>query len=229
MRSTRAATAPGRRSIRSGNRADSYRRAMGLTPLRVAIVERDLDVPRQLEVLLRHSARIVRRACKRDPRVVDRNVRMMVGGFGNLGDLLHELDAVQEFLELERLADGVVLVLPSGKRLQLVRDLLRTELGHVEYLQCRRSRLPLSILVLRLRIANDAALYPLRAPVVKHGASRPKRTQGTLKRRWRTNTLPTKPASKSARSPNRGRTRLSAARSAASPRRSKIAIRSSTM
>ena len=100
-------------------------------PLLAAILECDLDILRQLEILVSHAAGIVRRARERHARVVDRNVRMMVGGLGDLGDFLHELDALQKFLELERLADGVVLLLPSGQRLQLLLDLLLTEFRHL--------------------------------------------------------------------------------------------------
>src|SRR5208282_1139989 len=153
---------------------------------------------------------------------------MMVGGLGNLGDLLHELDAVQEFFEPERLADRVALVFPSGKRLQLLRDLLRTELGHLEILRmppvATAGPHPSPAHPVRKR----SGVVPVARACGKRCAGRSKRTQGTLKRRWRTNTLPTKLASRSARSPNRGLTTSSVARSAASPRRSKIAIRSST-
>ena len=44
----------------------------------------------------------------------------MVGLFSHLGDLADEANAVHEGLELKALADGVVLVLPSGQRLILV-------------------------------------------------------------------------------------------------------------
>src|SRR5260370_39575849 len=145
---------------------------------------------------------------------------MMVGALRDLGDLLHELDPVQEFLELEHLADSVVLVLPSGERLQLLRDLLSAEFCHDEILRM----LSLSILVLRIAIANHAALYHSRAPVVKEGASGAKAYAGDTEKsqkflrgpkKWRTNMLPRKLASKSARPPSRGLTRSSAARFAA--------------
>src|SRR5258708_19631730 len=69
----------------------------------LAIGVRDLDILRQLEILVGHAARIMRRARKSYPRVIDMNVRMMVGRLGDFRDLLHELDAVQKFLKAEKL------------------------------------------------------------------------------------------------------------------------------
>src|SRR5216683_3437335 len=83
----------------------------------LTIFERDLDIFCQLEVLVGYAACVVGRADERDARVVDMDVRMMVGGFCDLGDFLHELDSVQEFFELEHFYGCVVFVLPSGKRL----------------------------------------------------------------------------------------------------------------
>src|ERR1700687_904102 len=56
-------------------------------PLRLlAILECDFDILRQLEILVGHAACVMRRANKRDARVVDMDVRMMVRGLRDLGD-----------------------------------------------------------------------------------------------------------------------------------------------
>src|SRR5258708_32722084 len=95
---------------------------------------------------------------------------MMVGAFRNLGDLLHELDAVQELLELDRLADGVVLVLPSGQRLQLLRDLFCAEFRHGEDLRMpMTASFSTSILVPRIAIANPCGVIPVARACGKTG------------------------------------------------------------
>src|SRR4029077_12181525 len=140
-------------------RGDREKLGLRLLP----IFERDLDILRQLEILVGHAARVVCRADKRDARVVDVNVRMMVGAFRDLGDLLHELDSMQEFLELEHLADRVVFVFPSRKRLQFLSDFIGAEFRHVEILRTLSSFI---IDPCERRPQTPAAVYRSRSAVV---------------------------------------------------------------
>src|ERR1700693_858037 len=135
---------------------------------------------------------------------------MMIGRLGNLGDLLHELNAVQEFLELERLADCVVLVFPPGQRFQLLRNLFGTEFGHVEIL-----RKPSKSEIISACPSHHSRLRACAVIPVARGCGNTQAPGHRGNKRWRTNTLPTKLASKSARLPNRGLTKSSAAQFAA--------------
>src|SRR5581483_967028 len=122
-RSTTRAKAP---SISSREKPDpSYRSGAARRPL---------DFARQSEILFRDPALAVRRTAHRHPRVVDRYVGMMVGGFGLLRHAVHESDRIHELLESVHLADRVPLPLPSGQCLEI--------LGHLRVAQLRHRALP---------------------------------------------------------------------------------------
>src|SRR5205823_12773067 len=87
------------------------------------VLRRGLDLPGEAEVAIGHSILVVGPQGDRHLRVLDEDVRMMVGAVGQLADGAGEGHRGLESLEVVRPDDRLSLPLPAGQLLERRLDL----------------------------------------------------------------------------------------------------------
>ena len=99
-----------------------------------------VKLPRQLKILFRQSARVMRRERERDLVPADINVGMMPRLLCELGDGVDEFHRSDEVLELKRARDGRTGFLPIRQSLEAGLDPGRIEFCHGALMTQRERR-----------------------------------------------------------------------------------------